>query len=170
MSQANKEFPLIRVNITLNGNATDIEVEPRDLLIDVLRDRLRLKGTKRSCDVQVCGACTVLVDGLPTSSCTTLCADVHGRDVTTIEGVARDGNLDPVQRAFIAHGALQCGFCTPGMILAVKSLLAHHPNPSEEFIRHYLRGNICRCTGYVKIIEAIVDLVRNPSSYQSENP
>jgi carbon-monoxide dehydrogenase small subunit len=169
MSQANQEFPLIRVDMTLNGNLTEVEVEPRDLLIDVLRDRLRLKGTKRSCDVQVCGACTVLVDGLPTSSCSTLCADVHGREVMTIEGVARDGELDPVQRAFIAHGALQCGFCTPGMILAVKSLLAHDPHPSEETIRHYLRGNICRCTGYVKIIEAIVDLAQNPSSYQSEN-
>lgn len=169
MSQENPVFPLIRVDMTLNGSKTEVEIEPRDLLIDVLRDRLRLKGTKRSCDVQVCGACTVLVDGLPTSSCTTLCADVHEREVTTIEGVAKDGRLDPVQRAFIVHGALQCGFCTPGMILAVRSLLAHDPHPSEETIRHYLRGNICRCTGYVKIIEAIVDLVQNPSSYQSEN-
>jgi carbon-monoxide dehydrogenase small subunit len=97
-----------------------------------------------------------------------LCADVHGRSVTTIEGLAAGGKLDPVQRAFIAHGALQCGFCTPGMILAVKSLLAQHPDPSDETIRHYLRGNICRCTGYVKIIEAIQDLARNPSRYASE--
>lgn len=169
MSQETPEFPLIRVDMTLNGNWTEVEIEPRDLLIDVLRDRLRLKGTKRSCDVQVCGACTVLVDGLPTSSCTTLCADVHKREVTTIEGLSKGGLLDPVQRAFIAHGALQCGFCTPGMILAVKSLLTHDPHPSDETIRHYLRGNICRCTGYVKIIEAIVDLVQNPSSYQEEN-
>lgn len=170
MNEAIREFPLIRVDMTLNGSKTAVDVEPCDLLIDVLRDRLRLKGTKRSCDVQVCGACTVLVDGRPASSCTTLCADVHGREVTTIEGVAKDGRLDPVQRAFIAHGALQCGFCTPGMILAVKSLLAREPQPSEETIRHYLRGNLCRCTGYVKIIEAILDLVHNPSSYQSENP
>jgi carbon-monoxide dehydrogenase small subunit len=169
MNQDPIEFPLMRVEMTLNGSRTEVEIEPRDLLIDVLRDRLRLKGTKRSCDVQVCGACTVLVDGLPASSCTTLCADVHERDVTTIEGLAQDKNrLDPVQRAFIAHGALQCGFCTPGMILAVKSMLAQEPNPTEETIRHYLRGNICRCTGYVKIIEAIVDLVHNPSSFQSE--
>jgi carbon-monoxide dehydrogenase small subunit len=170
MNEAIREFPLIRVDMMLNGSKTEVDVEPCDLLIDVLRDRLRLKGTKRSCDVQVCGACTVLVDGRPASSCTTLCADVHEREVTTIEGVARDGRLDPVQRAFIAHGALQCGFCTPGMILAVKSLLAREAQPSEETIRHYLRGNLCRCTGYVKIIEAIVDLVQNPSSYQSENP
>jgi carbon-monoxide dehydrogenase small subunit len=170
MSQPVPEFPRIRVDMTLNGHRTEVEVEPRDLLIDVLRDRLRLKGTKRSCDVQVCGACTVLADGLPISSCTTLCADMHGREVTTIEGLSSDNNrLDPVQRAFIAHGALQCGFCTPGMILTVKSLLASDPQPSEEAIRHYLRGNLCRCTGYVKIIEAVVDLVANPSSYQSED-
>ncbi|HSV84434.1 MAG TPA: (2Fe-2S)-binding protein [Ramlibacter sp.] len=168
MSQLPPEFPLLRVDMTLNGRKTEVDVEPCDLLIDVLRDRLRLKGTKRSCDVQVCGACTVLVDGLPTSSCTTLCADVHERELTTIEGLAQGTRLDPVQRAFIAHGALQCGFCTPGMILAVKSLLAQDPHPTEEAIRHYLRGNICRCTGYVKILEAILDLVHNPSSYSSE--
>ncbi|RYZ00554.1 MAG: (2Fe-2S)-binding protein [Comamonadaceae bacterium] len=159
----------MRVDMRLNGSETAVDIEPNELLIDVLRDRLRLKGTKRSCDVQVCGACTVLVDGLPASSCTTLCADVHARSVTTIEGLAQGGRLDPVQRAFIAHGALQCGFCTPGMILAVKSMLALDPHPSEEAIRHYLRGNICRCTGYVKIIEAILDLVHNPSMYESEN-
>lgn len=168
MSSNTPEFPLMRVDMTLNGSQASVEIEPRELLIDVLRERLRLKGTKRSCDVQVCGACTVLVDGLPTSSCTTLCADVHGRSVTTIEGLAQGRNLDPVQRAFIAHGALQCGFCTPGMILAVKSMLAADPHPSEESIRHYLRGNICRCTGYVKIIEAILDLVHNPSNYEME--
>jgi len=169
MSTQTTEFPLMRVDMTLNGIEASVDIEPRDLLIDVLRDRLRLKGTKRSCDVQVCGACTVLVDGLPASSCTTLCADVQGRSVTTIEGLAKGKQLDPVQRAFIAHGALQCGFCTPGMILAVKSMLALHPQPSEETVRHYLRGNICRCTGYVKIIEAILDLIHNPSRYQMEN-
>lgn len=170
MNPSNPEIPWMRVELTLNGHHVGVEIEPRDLLIDVLRDRLALKGTKRSCDVQVCGACTVLVDGLPTSSCTTLCADVHEREVTTIEGVAANGVLDPVQRAFIAHGALQCGFCTPGMILAVKSLLALDPHPTEEAIRHYLRGNICRCTGYVKIIEAVLDLVHNPSHYSKETP
>jgi carbon-monoxide dehydrogenase small subunit len=152
----------------VNGAPVSLEVEPRELLIDVLRDRLALKGTKRSCDVQVCGACTVLVDGMPVSSCSTLCADVHGRGVTTIEGLASGGKLDPVQRAFIAHGALQCGFCTPGMILTVKSLLAQHPEPSEETIRHYLRGNLCRCTGYVKILEAVRDLARNPARYEAD--
>lgn len=169
MNTRTHELPLMRVDMTLNDEETSVDIEPRDLLIDVLRDRLRLKGTKRSCDLQVCGACTVLVDGLPASSCTTLCADVQGRKVTTIEGIGRSGHLHPVQRAFIAHGALQCGFCTPGMILAVKSMLALHPEPSEETVRHYLRGNICRCTGYVKIIEAVLDLIHNPSRYQMEN-
>ncbi len=157
----------MNVDFSVNGEAVSVEVEPRELLIDVLRERLALKGTKRSCDVQVCGACTVLVDGMPVSSCTTLCADMQGRSVTTIEGVARDGTLDPVQRAFIAHGALQCGFCTPGMILTVKALLAEHPQASDDTIRYYMRGNICRCTGYVKIMEAIQDLVRDPSRYEA---
>lgn len=162
------EFPLMDVSLTLNGQPVSVEVEPREMLIDVLRERLRLKGTKRSCDIQVCGACTVLVDGMPVSSCTTLCADVEGRCVTTIEGLADGKRLDPVQRAFIAHGALQCGFCTPGMVLAVKSLLAEVPSPTEETVRHYLRGNLCRCTGYVKIIEAIMDLANHPDRFQSE--
>jgi carbon-monoxide dehydrogenase small subunit len=142
----------------VNKRQVTLEVEPRELLIDVLRTRLELTGTKRSCDVEVCGACTVLVGGQPVSSCTTLFADVAGKEVTTIEALAEDGVLDPVQKAFVQHGALQCGFCTPGMILAVKSLLAHDPHPSEEKIRHYLRGNLCRCTGYAKIIEAVKDL------------
>ncbi|VTU45965.1 Nicotinate dehydrogenase small FeS subunit (plasmid) [Variovorax sp. SRS16] len=168
MSHHTRTYPLIRVDMTLNASEQSLEIEPRELLIDVLRERCRLTGTKRSCDVQVCGACTVLVDGMPISSCTTLCADVHERHVTTIEGLAYEGRLDPVQRAFIAHGALQCGFCTPGMILAVKSMLSLYENPSEETIRHFLRGNICRCTGYVKILEAIQDLVHNPLSFEPE--
>lgn len=169
MSRERNVIPITRVEMVINGSAVSVDVEPRDMLIDVLRDKLHLKGTKRSCDVQVCGACTVLMDGMPTSSCTTLCADAHERSVTTIEGLAQGKVLDPIQRAFIAHGALQCGFCTPGMILAVKSMLAADPFPSDEAMRHYLRGNICRCTGYVKIIEAIHDLINHPEKYQSEN-
>jgi carbon-monoxide dehydrogenase small subunit len=165
-SRTESNIPMMRVDFKLNGAPASVEVEPCEMLIDVLREKLQLKGTKRSCDVQVCGACTVLVDGDPTSSCTTLCADAHEREVTTIEGLAQGKRLDPVQRAFIAHGALQCGFCTPGMILAVKSMLARYDNPTEETVRHYLRGNICRCTGYVKILEAIMDLIRNPHNYQ----
>jgi carbon-monoxide dehydrogenase small subunit len=149
----------VSIALTVNGECREAEIEPRELLIDVLRDRFGLKGTKRSCDVQVCGACTVLLDGLPASSCSTLAADADGRDVLTIEGVASDGELDPVQRAFVEHGALQCGFCTPGFVLAVKALLRLNPAPSEEEIRHFLRGNICRCTGYIKILEAVKSLV-----------
>jgi carbon-monoxide dehydrogenase small subunit len=154
------EYPVIEIALKLNGEAASASVEPRELLIDVLRNRFGLTGTKRSCDVEVCGACTVLVDGLPVSSCTTLAADADGHEVLTIEGLSKDGELDPVQRAFVEHGAMQCGYCTPGMVLAVKSLLAVEPHPSEETVRHYLRGNICRCTGYVKIIEAVMDLAR----------
>ena len=152
------EFAKMDIAFDLNGKPAVATIEPRELLVDVLRERFGLTGTKRSCDVEICGACTVLVDGLPVSSCSMLAADVDGRSVLTIEGIAEAGKLDPVQRAFVEHGAMQCGFCTPGMVLAVKALLALHRNPSEETIRHFLRGNICRCTGYVKIIEAVKDL------------
>jgi len=152
--------PVMKLAFTLNGEAVETEIEPRELLIDVLRTRFGLTGTKRSCDVEVCGACTVLVGGLPVSSCTTLAADADGREVLSIEGLSRDGTLDRVQRAFVEHGAMQCGFCTPGMLMAVKALLAIDPHPDEAAIRHFLRGNICRCTGYVKIIEAVKELAQ----------
>jgi len=148
-----------RIAISLNGSEITLSVQPFDLLIDVLRNALSLKGTKRSCDVEVCGACTVLVDGLPVSSCTTLAVDVDGRSVTTIEGLAAGDQLSRVQQAFVDHAALQCGFCTPGMVLATTALLATNAAPSEAEIRHFLRGNICRCTGYVKILEAVKSLV-----------
>ena len=152
------DIPRVRLALTVNGEAREALIEPRELLVDVLRDRFGLKGTKRSCDVQICGACTVLLDGLPASSCSTLAIDAHGRDVLTIEGLAKGGRLDPVQRAFVEHGALQCGFCTPGFVLAVKALLALHPSPTDAQINSFLRGNICRCTGYIKILEAVRSL------------
>jgi len=155
------DIPTIDIAFVLNGNPQRATIEPRELLIDVLRGRFGLTGSKRSCDVEVCGACTVLLDGLPVSSCTTLAADADGREVLTIEGLARNGELDRVQRAFVEHGAMQCGFCTPGMVMAVKALLALDPHPTEEKIRHFLRGNLCRCTGYVKIIEAVKDLAHD---------
>lgn len=156
MAGASEKLPIA---FMLNDRQVEIDVAPFELLIDVLRDRLDLKGTKRSCDVEVCGACTVLVDGLPVSSCTTLAADVDARSVLTIEGVANEGELSEVQRAFVEHAGLQCGFCTPGMVLATTALLALNPHPTESEIRRFLRGNICRCTGYVKILEAVKSLV-----------
>ncbi|MBX3456460.1 MAG: (2Fe-2S)-binding protein [Ferrovibrio sp.] len=143
----------------VNGEQRSLQVEPRELLIDVLRNQLGLTGTKRSCDVQVCGACTVLVDGQPTSACSTLAVEADGCAVQTIEGLAKDGRMDRIQQAFLDHGALQCGFCTPGFVMAVHALLTQHEKPDDATIRHYLHGNICRCTGYVKIIEAVKSLV-----------
>ena len=146
----------IPVSFTVNGRLQEIDVEPHELLLDVVRDRLGLTGAKRSCDVQVCGACTLLVDGRPVSACTTLAFEVRGRSVMTIEGLADNGKLHPLQVAFIEHGGFQCGFCTPGMILASKALLDENPNPSEEELKHFMHGNICLCTGYKKIIESIM--------------
>jgi carbon-monoxide dehydrogenase small subunit len=141
---------------TVNGRAVALRVPAHALLLDLLRDRLGLTGAKRSCDMQVCGACTVLVDGEPVSACTYLAVEVDGRDVLTVEGLADGEVLDPVQAAFVDHGAVQCGFCTPGMVLTARALLAERPAPSREDVLHYLRGSLCRCTGYVKIVEAIL--------------
>ena len=157
----------IPLSFTLNGRLQELEVEPHELLLDVVRHRLGLTGAKLSCDVQVCGACTLLVDGRPVSACTTLAFEVRGRSVLTIEGLAEDGKLHPLQEAFIAHGGFQCGFCTPGMILAAKALLDENPNPTEEELKHFMHGNICRCTGYKKIIESIMAAakkMRSPSA------
>jgi carbon-monoxide dehydrogenase small subunit len=145
----------LNISFTLNGEPTDLEIRPNELLIDVLRDRLGLTGTKKSCDVEICGACTVLVNGLPASSCTTLAADVDDKTVVTIEGVSCGAKTGAVQQAFVESGAIQCGFCTPGMVMATTALLSLHPKPSDKQIRHFLEGNICRCTGYVKIIEGV---------------
>jgi carbon-monoxide dehydrogenase small subunit len=153
----------IPISFTLNGKLQELEVEPHELLLDVVRDRLGLTGVKRSCDVQVCGACTLLVDGRPVSACTTLAFEVRGRSVLTIEGLAVDGKLHPLQQAFINHGGFQCGFCTPGMILASKALLDENPHPSEEELKHFMHGNICRCTGSKKIIESIMAAAKEMS-------
>lgn len=150
------ETQSIPVSFTLNGRLQEIEVEPHELLLDVIREKFGLTGVKRSCDVQVCGACTLLVDGRPVSACTTLAFEVRGRSVLTIEGLAEGDKLHPLQQAFIEHGGFQCGFCTPGMILASKALLDENPNPTEGELKHFMHGNICRCTGYKKIIESIM--------------
>jgi carbon-monoxide dehydrogenase small subunit len=152
--------PTVSLHLTVNDRPVAADVEPRTILLDFLRDRLGLTGAKRSCDLQVCGACTVLVDGTPVSSCCTLAYEVNGRSVETIEGLARYGKLHPIQDAFIRSAALQCGFCTPGMILATKALLAQNPHPSRDEIKAYLSGNLCRCTGYWNIIEAVEEAAR----------
>ena len=146
----------IPISFTVNGSLHEIDVEPHELLLDLIRDRVGLTGVKRSCDVQVCGACTLLVDGRPVSACTTLAFEVRGRSVLTIEGLAENGKLHPLQEAFIEHGGFQCGFCTPGMILSAKALLDENPNPTEDELKHFMHGNLCRCTGYKKIIESIM--------------
>jgi len=140
----------------LNGRPEALDVRPEALLLDVLRDRLQLKGARRSCDMQVCGACTVLVDGAPVSACTYLAVEVDGREVTTVEGLADGDQLHPLQEAFIDHGAVQCGFCTAGMLLTAKALLAEDPSPTPDRVAEYLRGSLCRCTGYRKILDAIL--------------
>ena len=169
MSRAS-EAQLIPISFTLNGRLQEIEVEPHELLLDMVRERLGLTGAKRSCDVQVCGACTLLVDGRPVSACTTLAFEVRDHSVLTIEGLAENGKLHPLQQAFIEHGGFQCGFCTPGMILAAKALLDENPDPSEAELKHFMHGNICRCTGYKKIIESIMAAAKTMrSGGQSSN-
>jgi len=143
------------INFKLNGQPVSIEVKDNELLINVLRDRLGVLSPKYGCGIGECGACTVLLDGEPVLSCLTLAVEVDGREITTVEGLAKDGKLHPVQEAFIEEGAIQCGYCTPGFILVAKRLLEEIKNPSEEMIREYVRGNLCRCTGYVNIIKAI---------------
>nr|PZN01347.1 MAG: hypothetical protein DIU77_01005 [Thermocrispum agreste] len=144
----------------LNGSETEVAVEARTTLAEMLRTELGLTGTKVSCQAQICGSCTVLVDGRPVSSCTYLGVDTDGREVTTIEGIGTDDELDVVQKAFVDAGAIQCGYCTPGFVLAVKALLARNPDPSMEQAKHFLDGNICRCTGYEQILTAVLAAAR----------
>jgi aerobic carbon-monoxide dehydrogenase small subunit len=143
------------VSLMVNGFPYELELEPRDLLVYVLRDRLGLTGTVVGCDTSSCGACTVLLDGESVKSCTVLGVQADGHELTTIEGLAENGTLHPLQQAFHERHALQCGYCTSGMVLAAVSLLAENPAPSEAEIRHALEGNICRCTGYQNIVDAI---------------
>ena len=143
------------VSLTVNGVLYELELEPRELLVYVLRERLGLTGTVVGCDTSSCGACTVLLDGESVKSCTLLGVQADGHEVTTIEGLAQDGELHPLQESFHEHHALQCGYCTSGMVLAAVSLLEENPSPSADEIRHALEGNICRCTGYQNIVAAI---------------
>jgi aerobic carbon-monoxide dehydrogenase small subunit len=148
----------VEIALRVNGVEAARDVEPQELLLDLLRDSLGLTGAKRSCDVQVCGACTVLVDGLPVSSCCFLAADAQGKEVTTIEGLAETPEFERLEAAFTQHAGLQCGFCTPGMLLTVHALLESGELTSEEKIKRSLSGNLCRCTGYRGILEAVAEL------------
>ena len=153
----------MRLELLVNGRPVVREIEPQELLLDVLRERLGLTGAKRSCDVQACGACTVLVDGRPVSSCCFLAADADGRQVLTIEGLAERPEFDRLEDALTRHAALQCGFCTPGMLLTVAALLETGELTGVEEIKHGLAGNICRCTGYRGIVDAVAELAGVPS-------
>ncbi len=144
------------IRLRVNGEEHDVVVSPNETLVEVLRERLELTGTKMGCGEGACGTCTVLLDGKPVRSCLTLAVEVQDKDIVTIEGLAEGGELHPVQKAFIEHGAIQCGFCSPGMILTSKAFLEENPHPSEEEVRRAISGLVCRCTGYAKIVEAIL--------------
>ncbi|HEY7165608.1 MAG TPA: (2Fe-2S)-binding protein [Candidatus Binatia bacterium] len=148
----------ILIETVINESSRELAVKPNQTLLELLRDDLHLKGTMEGCGVGVCGSCTVLVDGRPVSSCLMLATNAEGKRVTTIEGLAQEGRLDPVQQAFLDHSAFQCGYCTPGMIMATKALLASNPHPSETEIRDFLSGNLCRCGTYSEVIAAIKSL------------
>jgi carbon-monoxide dehydrogenase small subunit len=145
------------LSVTVNGVAREADVESRTLLVYFLRETLGLTGTNVGCDTSSCGSCTVLLDGESVKSCTLLAAQADGREVTTIEGLASDGQMHPIQEAFRRSHGLQCGFCTPGMVMAAASYLQENPRPTEEEVRHSLEGNLCRCTGYHNIVQAILD-------------
>ena len=151
-----------QVRMSVNGEEVEGWVEPMKTLLDFLRDDLNLTGTKKGCDLGNCGACTVLMDGKPINSCLVLAVEAEGGEILTIEGLSEGTKLHPLQEAFIEHGAVQCGYCTPGMILSAKALLEENPRPTEQEVRGAIGGNLCRCTGYKKIVEAILSLTSNP--------
>jgi len=147
----------LHIETTINGESSEFLCDPAESLLDALRDRLGLTGTKEGCATGDCGACSVLLDGRLVASCLVLAAEAQGRSVTTIEGVAASDTLHPVQQKFLEHAALQCGICTPGFIVAATALLDRNPEPSEQQVRYWLAGNLCRCTGYDKIVRAVLD-------------
>jgi len=149
------------ISLTVNGQRYQLEVEANRTLLQLIRDDLDLTGTKCACERGDCGLCTVLLDGMPVKSCLMLAVEADGREITTIEGLAKDGELTPVQRAFIKHGAIQCGFCTPAFILVTTALLKRNPNPTEEEVKEAIGGTLCRCTGYRQIIDAILDAAKS---------
>lgn len=147
--------------LKVNGDFHEVIAEPSATLLEVLREQLELTGAKEGCGLGDCGACTVLMDGKEVHSCLILAVEAQGKDIITIEGLARDGKLDPLQQSFVEHGGMQCGFCTPGMIMASKALLDRNPNPTEAEVRKAISGNLCRCTGYAKIVESVLAAANN---------
>ena len=146
-----------KVNFSINGMGYDLEVPVTETLADLLRERLQMTGTKKGCDTGDCGACTVLLDGRPVNACLVLAVEAEGHEILTIEGLkGKEEGLHPIQKAFVEHGGIQCGYCTPGMILTAKAFLDKNPNPTEEEVKEALVGNLCRCTGYVKIVRSIL--------------
>ncbi len=154
------------IELHINGDSYDVLVSPNNTLLEVLREKLGLMGTKRGCDLGACGACTVLIDGEAALSCLMLALDAVGKEVTTIEGLSETGELHPLQKAFVDQGALQCGFCTPGMIMTAQAILQEDPDPTEEIIKKKMAGNLCRCTGYKKVVEAVMN-VRTPAGKEA---
>ncbi len=150
------------IQVTVNGSRESLDVPSNWTLLQMLRDRLALTGTKNGCSAGECGACTVLMDGEPVNSCLVLAVEADDAEIVTVEGLARDGQLDPLQTAFIEQGAVQCGFCTPGTLMAARALLNRNPHPSEEQVREALVGNLCRCTGYTRIVSAVLQAARMP--------
>lgn len=148
------------ITLSVNGSPCALEVKVNRVLLDVLREDLGLTGTKEGCGMGVCGACTVLLDGKPVNACLTLAVEAEGKEIITVEGLAREGRLDPLQEAFVSEGAVQCGFCSPGMLMTGKGLLAENPSPTEFEVRKAIAGNLCRCTGYVRIVKAILKASR----------
>ena len=143
------------IELKVNGESYEAAVDPHRTLLEVLRENIGMTGSKEGCDLGACGACTVIIDGKAVLACLTLALDAQGKEITTIEGLAKDGNLHPLQQNFVDHGAIQCGFCTPGVIMSAKALLDENPKPTQAEIKRGVSGNLCRCTGYTKIIEAI---------------
>ncbi|MGE5819551.1 MAG: (2Fe-2S)-binding protein [Deltaproteobacteria bacterium] len=149
------------ITLRVNGESYELEIEPNRLLLQVLREEIGLTGTKEGCAIGVCGACSVIVDARLVSSCLTLAVACQGKEITTIEGLAKDGVLHPLQQAFIEYGGFQCGACTPGQIMAAKALLDENPKPSEDEVKEWMSGNLCRCTGYYKILESVMAVVNH---------
>jgi len=144
------------IQLKVNGETFHVEVEPHETLLDVIRGKVGLTGTKKGCETGQCGACTVIVEGKAVTSCLILAVEAHGREIVTVEGLAKDGQLHPLQQAFVEEGAVQCGYCTPGMLLSAKVLLDENPGPTQRQVKEAIAGNLCRCTGYVKIVKAIM--------------